>query len=155
MPPTTEASARGFDIDRATFTIRLERLVDAPAAAVFAAWTRPEEIAQWWDPDGAPLVRCEIDLKPGGSFTFVPKNHPEMPFAGTYREINPPDRLVFEAMGATGRVSLAEAGGRTRMTVTITCRSAEHLDQYIEMGVAKGTAQTLDNLMAFVRRRAA
>ena len=155
MPPNSETSLRGFDVDRATFTIRLERLVDAPAAAVFAAWTRAEEIAQWWDPDGVPLVRCEIDLKPGGSFTFVPKSHIDVPFTGTYREISPPDRLVFEAMGATGLVSLTETQGRTRMVVTITCRSAEHLDQYIEMGVAKGTAQTLDNLMAFVRRRAA
>ena len=36
------------------------------------------------------------------------------------------------------------------MAVEIECRSAEHLDQYLEMGVDVGTAQTLDNLVAYV-----
>ncbi len=78
-----------------------------------------------------------------------------MPFAGTYREIGPPERLVFEAMGAIGRVMLQEAAGKTHMTVEIECRSAEHLDQYLKMGVDVGTAQTLDNLVAYARRLSA
>ena len=76
-----------------------------------------------------------------------------MPFAGTYREIARPGRLIFEALGATGRVMLEEAHGGTRMTVEIECRSAEQLDQYLKMGVDVGTAQTLDNLVAYARRR--
>jgi uncharacterized protein YndB with AHSA1/START domain len=154
MPASTD-TARGFEIDRSSFTIRLERIVDAPAEVVFAAWTRAEELAQWWDPEGVPLLRCEIDLKPGGHFTFVPKGQPDMPFSGTYSEIVRPTRLVFEAFGATGRVALAESGGKTRMSVTIACTSVEHLDEYIRMGVDVGTAQTLDNLVAFAGRRAA
>jgi len=153
--PASSDTARGFEIDRSTFTIRLERLIDAPADAVFDAWTRAEEIAQWWDPAGAPLLRCEIDLKPGGGFLFVPQGRPDMPFSGTYSEIDRPGRLVFEAFGATGHVALEEIGGKTRMTVSIACRSAEHLDEYIRMGVDVGTAQTLDNLVGFARRRAA
>jgi uncharacterized protein YndB with AHSA1/START domain len=78
-----------------------------------------------------------------------------MPFAGTYGEIAPPSRLVFEALGATGRVTLQEAVGKTHMAVEIECRSAEQLDQYLKMGVDVGTAQTLDNLVAYVRRRLA
>ena len=157
MPASTEApiAPRGFDIDRSSFTIRLQRLVDAPAAAVFDAWTRPEEIAVWWDPSGTPLARCDIDLRLGGSFTFVPEGSQDMPFSGVYREIARPERLAFEAMGAIGRVSLQNAGGKTQMTVTITCRSAEHLDDYIRMRVDVGTAQTLDNLVAFAARQSA
>jgi len=56
-----------------------------------------------WPPRA--LTTCEIDLRPGGAFRFVSDGHPDMPFTGTYREIAPPDRLVFEAIGATGRVS--------------------------------------------------
>ena len=41
------------------------------------------------------------------------------------------------------------------MAVEIECRSAEHLDQYLEMGIDVGTAQTLDNLVAYARRRSA
>jgi uncharacterized protein YndB with AHSA1/START domain len=111
-------------------------------------------VTWWWDAAGGPLTTCEIDLKPGGAFRFVTKGQPDMPFAGTYREISPPDRLVFEAMGATGRVVFQEAAGKTHMTVEIECQSAEHLDQFLQTGVDVGTSQTLDNLVTYAGRRA-
>jgi len=40
------------------------------------------------------------------------------------------------------------------MTVEIECESAGQLEQYLKMGVDTGTAQTLDNLVAYVRDRA-
>jgi hypothetical protein len=39
------------------------------------------------------------------------------------------------------------------MVVEIECQSAEQLDQYLRMGVDVGTAQTLDNLVAYADRR--
>ncbi|WBY09804.1 hypothetical protein PIB19_03290 [Sphingomonas sp. 7/4-4] len=65
-------------------------------------------------------------------------------------EIAPPERLVFTAMDATGRVLLAESDRGTRMTVEIVCNSAEHLEHYVQLGVAKGTSRTCDNLVAFI-----
>jgi uncharacterized protein YndB with AHSA1/START domain len=154
MPSVPEAAEKtGLVIDRGSHTIRLTRDFDAPRAEIFAAWTKPEHVTCWWDPAGEPLTACEIDLRPGGSFKFVTKGHPDMPFAGTYREIAPPHRLVFEALGAMGRVTLRETAGKTHMTVEIECRSAEQLDAYLKMGVDVGTAQTLDNLVAYAQRR--
>jgi hypothetical protein len=72
-----------------------------------------------------------------------------------YREIEPPNRLEFEAMGSTGRVALEAIGAGTRMVVEIQCASAEHLEQFLKMGVDIGTAQTLDNLVAYVGQRTA
>ena len=46
--------------------------------------------------------------------------------------------------------SLTPHDGGTRMTVEIVCNSAEHLERYIQLGVARGTARTCDNLVAFV-----
>jgi uncharacterized protein YndB with AHSA1/START domain len=122
------------------------RDLDAPPARAFAAWTEPEQLASWWDPAGEKLAACEIDLRPGGAFRFTGSHHPEPPFTGIYREIAPAALLVFEANGATGRVMLAERAGGTRMTVEIACRSADHLAQFVAMGVAEGTSRTLDNL---------
>ncbi|RFB79026.1 SRPBCC domain-containing protein [Methylovirgula sp. 4M-Z18] len=149
---TTNASRTNSKliIDRAAHSIRLEREFSAPRMQVFEAWTRPEHVACWWDPSGERLMACEIDLRPGGAFKFVMKARPEMPFAGTYLEIAPPDRLVFEALAATGRVLLHESAGKTRLSVQIECRSAQHLDQFLEMGVDRGTSQTLDNLVTYV-----
>ncbi|MDB5438905.1 MAG: Activator of Hsp90 ATPase 1 family protein [Caulobacteraceae bacterium] len=152
MPAATAAhplSPAGFEIDHATHTLRFTRRLAAPPTAVFAAWTDPAQISKWWDPAGVPLARCDIDLRVGGEFAFTSCTHPDMTFTGTYREIAPPGRLVFVAMGAEGRVTLAPSGAGTMMTVEIICSSAEHLEQFVQMGVAAGTSQTLDNLVAF------
>jgi uncharacterized protein YndB with AHSA1/START domain len=147
---TDIANPTGFTIDRETHTIRFTRTFDAPAMRIFEAWTRPEHMACWWDATGERLDICEIDLRPGGAFRFVSRHHPDRPFTGTYQQISPPNLLVFDANGAIGRVMLDGAGGGTNMTVEITCRSSEHLDQYMQIGVHLGTSRTLDNLVAFV-----
>ncbi|HEX4271116.1 MAG TPA: SRPBCC domain-containing protein, partial [Rhizomicrobium sp.] len=72
---------------------------------------------------------------------------------GVYLEIAPPHRLVFEALDSTGRVQFTSVGDKTRMTLEIVCRSAEQLEQFLQMGVATGTAQTLDNLVAYIPRQ--
>jgi uncharacterized protein YndB with AHSA1/START domain len=140
---------QGFIAEHASNPIRLMRSLAVPPETVFAAWTRPEHVTCWWDPTGAPLTTCEIDLRPGGAFKFVTQSHSEAPFEGVYREISPPGLLVFSALGATGRVILQEEPQGTRLIVEIECASREHLEQFVKMGVADGTAQTLDNLVGY------
>ncbi len=151
-PATATAETTGFTIDRAAHTIRFIRDFAAQPATVFEAWTTPEHMIQWWDAGGKQLIRCEIDLRIGGSFVFVSPSHAHMPFTGTYQRIEPPHLLEFEALGATGRVALDGHDGGTRMTVEIICTSEEHLDEYIRLGVANGTSQTLDNLVTYLDR---
>lgn len=151
MPAIAHADvATGFEVDRANHALRFVRSFSAPRVMVFEAWTTPEHLACWWDAGGERLLVCEMDLRPGGSFRFVSPSHAHMPFTGIYLTIDPPARLEFEAMDALGRVLLDEAGDGTRMTVEIVCTSAEHLDHYIKLGVANGTSQTCDNLVAFI-----
>jgi uncharacterized protein YndB with AHSA1/START domain len=152
MPPKPHAPTdTKVIVDRATNTIVLTRTFTAPREHVFEAWTQPEHVACWWDASGARLSLCEIDLRPDGAFRFVHQGPPDVPpFSGVYREIAPPERLVFEAMGAIGRVILKDTGGATLLTVSITCGSAAHLDQFLQMGVDAGTSQTLDNLVVYV-----
>jgi hypothetical protein len=76
-----------------------------------------------------------------------------MPFAGVYVEVVRPDRLVFESSGATGRVILAEAAGRTHMTLTIECASKEQFELYLKIGVDADTGVTLDNLVRYIEAR--
>ncbi|AYG64933.1 MULTISPECIES: SRPBCC domain-containing protein [unclassified Rhizobium] len=142
----------GVVIDRDTHTIIVTRVLAAPCEQVFEAWTRPEHVTCWWDPTGEPLAECEIDLRPGGTFRFLNRHSAAThQFAGVYREIAPPRHLIFEAMGAIGRVTFDETAGGTRLTMRIECGSAERLDQYLKMGIDTGTAKTLDNLVVYVR----
>jgi uncharacterized protein YndB with AHSA1/START domain len=141
-------------LDRTTFTITFERLLAASREEVFDAWTKPEHVTRWWDPSGTPLAECTIDLRPGGAFRFVNRDSAHSPpFEGAYRVIERPTKLLFDALGAVGTVLFEGRGAKTRMTVTIRCASAEHLEQFVKVGVDAGTNQTLDNLVAYLETR--
>lgn len=140
-------------IDKATHTIHFERRLDASREHVFDAWTNPEALSAWWDPTGVALVSCTIDLRVGGTFAFVNAGH-SPPFTGIYVKIERPSELVFEVFGAVGTVVLEARGDEaTLMRVAIRCSSADHLAQFVEIGVAKNTARTFENLAAFVGTR--
>ncbi len=147
MPANPNATSSGYILDRPANTIRFERDFDGSPDQSFQAWTRPEHVTQWWDATGKPLLRCDIDLRVGGTFAFVAQDHPEMPFAGVYREIVPGERLIFDAIGAIGRVTWEKRGPGTHMVVEIACASAEQMEQFVQAGVHAGTSTTLDNLV--------
>ena len=155
MTVTSNRYQVSIEADPTLPIIRMTRDFDAPPAVIFDAWTQPAHVACWWDPAGERLAECDIDLRPGGSFKFVSREHPEMPFTGVYRTIRPPERLDFDALGSRGRVTLHGVGAGTRMVVEIECASPEHLEQFLKMGVDVGTAQTPDNLVAYVGQRSA
>jgi uncharacterized protein YndB with AHSA1/START domain len=136
-------------IDQQNFVITFERTLAASRAEVFDAWTLPERIREWWDPTGAPLAACEIDLRVGGEFRFVNDGH-SPPFAGVYEVVDRPGRLVFQALGSVGTVMLEAAGEDTHMRVTIRCASKEHLEHFVRLGVAEGTDRTFDNLVRYM-----
>lgn len=48
--------------------LSITRVVDAPRALVYRAFTNPEDLAAWWGPTGNELPRDEIDfdVRPGG-----------------------------------------------------------------------------------------
>ncbi len=143
-----------------TATIMVTRLFDAPPIAVFEAWTKAEHVAHWWDPSGSPLAVCEIHLRPGGAFRWVNQGDKgmEYSFTGTYREIVPPDGLVFAARTfPSGPESIATLSflndrGGTKFTMTIECQSIEDRDALLAMRVDVGTARTLENLAAFLHK---
>ncbi|MDQ0577040.1 SRPBCC family protein [Agromyces albus] len=119
MPEQTATSEQQFTITR---------VFDAPRAAIWRAWTDPDEAATWWHPRGVttPRESVEIDVRPGGRYryTMIAPDGTEYPTAGVYREVVEPERLVF-TWGSPGdaddvapliTVTLAELGDRTEMT---------------------------------------
>jgi len=151
MPPAGKTSTETkLRIDQQTNSIIFTRNFAVPRERIFEAWTRPEHVAQWWDASGGRLAECTIDLRPGGAFKFAHARTADIPpFCGIYREITPPEQLVFDAMGAIGKVILQSVPGGTHMTVRIECGSAAQLEEFIRMGVDAGTSQTLDNLVVY------
>jgi uncharacterized protein YndB with AHSA1/START domain len=105
--------------------LRLEREFRAPPERVFAAFTDPKLLAQWWGPEGMTCPVCEIDLRVGGRYrTCMRGDSGDHWLSGVYREIVPPRRLVFtwawEQSGARGHetvveIDFAPAGPHTRI----------------------------------------
>jgi uncharacterized protein YndB with AHSA1/START domain len=80
-------------------TLRIERTYQAPAEAVFEAWTSEEVLQRWWQAGpGWETAEAEIDLRVGGAVRVVmrdPGKDAEYGGGGTYTEIDPPTRLAF------------------------------------------------------------
>jgi len=142
----------------------LVRLIDAPRDLVFQAWTDPKHLAQWWGPKGFTNPVCEIDLRPGGALRIVMRapDGTDYPMTGVFREILPPERLVFvfNAVDAQGNtlleglttVSFAERGGKTELTLrTRAVAMVDYAAAYLE-GMETGWTQSLERLDALVAR---
>jgi uncharacterized protein YndB with AHSA1/START domain len=97
-----------------TPTLRLERTFDAPAEAVFDAWTNPEVLKRWWAADSSwRTAAAEVDLRVGGSYRLSMEESDADSLhtvCGEYREVRRPERLVYswaweEADGHLGHAS--------------------------------------------------
>jgi uncharacterized protein YndB with AHSA1/START domain len=79
-------------------SIRLERTFNAPAQAVFDAWTSAEVLRRWW-PAGSDWETpvADVDVRVGGRLRLVMRSPEGEEFGGSgeYLEIDPPERLVF------------------------------------------------------------
>ncbi|MBV9417837.1 MAG: SRPBCC domain-containing protein [Solirubrobacterales bacterium] len=82
------------------YGIRITRLFDAPRERVWREWTEPESFADWYGgPEcDVPLSSVSMDVRPGGGWRltmFAPPHRRRIDWSGEYREVNPPERLVF------------------------------------------------------------
>jgi uncharacterized protein YndB with AHSA1/START domain len=77
-------------------TLRLVRQISAPPAVVFAAWTDAESLKVWMCPGATHVTVAELDVRVGGRFRIVMQDaENETVHTGIYREVQPPERLVF------------------------------------------------------------
>ena len=110
----------------------VSRLIDAPRALVFKAWTQPEHIARWWGPQGFTTIGCEMDIRVGGRFRCGMRSPEGTDYwkVGVYREIVAPERVAFtfaweDAGGQLGHellttVTFTERGAKTLLTLRQT-----------------------------------
>ena len=87
-------------------TLHLKRRFAAPREKVFRAWIDPEALKQWWGPPGYESPNAKVDLRAGGRYRLAMRKLPDGEVfyrSGTYREVQPPVRLVFHlGMGEPG-----------------------------------------------------
>jgi uncharacterized protein YndB with AHSA1/START domain len=135
--------------------IAMKRVFNAPRELVFEAHTSCEHTSRWWGPRRYEVVQCEIDFRPGGKWRIVHRgpDADEYAFRGEYREIVPPERIVwtFEFEGMPGAVSvetlqLEEENGKTTFTSTSVYDTVEQRDAMLESGMESGAVETMERL---------
>jgi len=161
MPATADATKT------AEREITLTRVFNAPRALVFKAWTDAKELAQWWGPKGFTNPVCELDARVGGAIRIHMRS-PDgsvYPMRGEFREIVPPERIVFTNIAVDAAdnpiieglttVTFAERGGKTTMTLHTRGRAVvDYAVGYLQ-GMEMGWTRSIDKLEALLATRGA
>lgn len=121
-------------IVRQTFPVSRERL--------FRAWSRPEELTQWFSPEGYRAPEADVDVRPGGRFRIAMQKLPDgEPFyvSGEYRVVDFPSKLVFtwtwedpaeNVRDSVVTVDLIERDGGTEIVLTHERLPAERRESH-------------------------
>jgi uncharacterized protein YndB with AHSA1/START domain len=149
----------------------MTRIIDAPRAHVFKAWTDPKQLAKWWGPREY-LARCEGDVRVGGQMRLVMISPEGKEYGMTviFKEIDEPRRLVWlqnckdhppdwhdavnkhrpNAPGNIGdmllTITFEELEGKTKMTITMYFEDASDRDALVNLGMTEGWSQSFEKL---------
>jgi uncharacterized protein YndB with AHSA1/START domain len=149
--------------------VKVTRVFDFPRETVFAMWTDPRKLAEWWGPEGCVNILSEVDPRPGGALR-VDQRSPKgeiSSFNATFEKVIPPELLVYRnaSPGTTDEyggfspwearytVTFEELGPRrTRVTAT-TVVLAGSLDERESLMEAyrEGWGQSLEKLQRALR----
>jgi uncharacterized protein YndB with AHSA1/START domain len=148
------------------FDLVLTRTVDAPPSLVWAAWTKPEHLKQWWAPKPFTTPECEMDVRPGGVLRTLMRgpDGTEYPTMGIFLELVENERLVFTDTLHPGYRPASEPffsaiitlealeGGRTRYTARAIHKDQADREKHERMGFHEGWGTAADQLAALVVR---
>jgi uncharacterized protein YndB with AHSA1/START domain len=140
----------------------LERDIDVPVKLVWAAYTKPEHLRNWFTPRPWTITECEVDLRPGGTFRVVMRSPEgqESPILGCYLEVVPEERLVWtDALLAgyrpsenpflTAVITMEPRGTGTHYTAMAMHRDEATRERHKEMGFYDGWGTVVDQLIEY------
>jgi len=162
--PTTEFTPDP-DLD-----LVLERTVAVAPERVWAAWTEPELLMQWFTPAPWKTIAVDVDVRPGGRCvtTMESPEGEQFPNAGCYLEVVPGRLLVFTSVMTEGfrptspssedadlpftaRVEITPSGdGGTHYRAIAIHPDADARNRHAEMGFAEGWGAALNQLVALM-----
>jgi uncharacterized protein YndB with AHSA1/START domain len=137
-------------------SLTLTRRLNAAPEKIFAAWTDPQKLVQWFGPALAEpgSVRADLDVRVGGHYriSFTGQGGEYFQVGGVYREVIANARLVFSwAWHSTPEreslvtVALQPQGDGTLLTF----HQEQFFDQAARDGHERGWTEFLGKLEAF------
>jgi uncharacterized protein YndB with AHSA1/START domain len=161
---TNTTTPAAFPADR---ELSISRVIDAASEKVYAAWTTPDLLKQWFCPRPWITPVVETDVRPGGS-SYILMRGPdgqEFPNRGVYLEVVPNERLVFtdayvrawepsEKPFMTGILTFERTpDGKTKYTARVRHWSVADRDAHEKMGFIAGWNKATDQLEELLKGR--
>lgn len=141
-------------------TMVIERTIDAPVAAIWAAWSDPDALPRWWGPEGYSCRTRRIDLRTGGEWVFdmIGPDGMTWPNHHRYTRFDPARGIDYVLhwgengpKHADARVQFEDLDGRTRVTLSMIFATAEEFRTAKDFGAVALGLETLGKLAAHVR----
>lgn len=144
--------------------LKLERIVPVSPALVWAAWTQPDHVVQWFTPAPWKTKTCEIDLRPGGIFRTVMQSPEgdEMDSTGCYLWIEHEKCIIFTdallpgfrpkpSAFMTTIISIEAHAEGTKYTAIAKHKDEADRQSHEDMGFSDGWSRALDQLVEHMK----
>lgn len=150
-----------FSVDKENKKINVKREFDAQVDIVWAAWTQPTLLDQWWAPKPWVAKTKSMDFREGGSWLYAmvgPDNEThwskadykkidtQKSFSGLDAFCDENGNINTDLPRSDWNVSFSEEDECTTVDVTIEYEKLADLEKYIEMGFKEGFTLALGNL---------
>jgi len=150
-----------FIVDKENNEIKVERFFNAPIDLVWAAWTEPEILDQWWAPKPYKTVTKSMDFSEGGTWLYSmvsPKDERHW-CKKDYRKIE--HLKSFTDLDAfcdeNGKINedfprtlwtntFNESEGATTVSIVLKYEKLADLEKVIELGFKEGFTMGLNQL---------
>lgn len=144
--------------------IVLARVLDAPRALVFDAWTDPDQITAWFGPAGMTIETHEIDIREGGTWRFdmVAADGTRYDNRMTFLRVERPHRIEVDHGSDVdddpGRFRMLvtfdeQSDGKTVLTLRQLHPTRARREGAIGFGAVEFGGQTLDKLAKHLAAR--
>ena len=110
--------------------LQVVRLIKAPRNRVYAAWTDPAQLKQWFGPENVRTNNLVVDARIGGEFRWdlTSPEGEDMTMRGVFRELDQDKKVVFtwkweddeiwKNHTSVVTVEFTDADGGTKVTLT-------------------------------------
>ncbi len=150
-----------FEVDKLNKKILVERSFDAAIELVWAAWTEPEILDQWWAPKPYKNETKFMDFREGGYwlYSMISPEGERHWCRADYKKIEQHQYYIAtddfcDEHGTVTNIlpsakwtnTFIEEGEQTKVSINIEYKSVEDLEKIIELGFKEGFSMGLTNL---------
>jgi len=158
-----------FTVDKENKTVNVKREFDASLSNVWAAWTEPEILDQWWAPAPFKSKTTKMEFKEGGRrlYAMISPDGQERWSFFDYSSISPKTNFKHSStfcdanenpdpnLGSSyWSVSFSEQGDLTIVDIAIRRNSLAELERVIEMGFKEGFTIAMEGLDKIFEKKA-